>query len=490
MKKIISLFIVLVMAVSLLASCSQKEETKTESGKKDPSVPNAPVIEGDVFAERAAVADELPDTTFGGRQFRVVGHLKSDYYVSEEDINKGDLIKDAKHKRDTLVEERFDVDIVPTFSGTYTEVNEWVSKSVLSGIDEFDLLVNQAVDSGALVLKNLFLNWYDIPNVDFSKPWWAKSSSEDLTYDGKCVLAISDYNSSAMFCTRLMVFNKNLANAYDLGNLYEPVFDGKWTYEYLYDLVKDIYRDDDGSSDKSEGDFYGLIQGHWDLSTWMYGFDNPIVDKDEDGVPQIVLKSDKINNIVNSIYDLCYDTSGVFYDPEVGGGESLFLEKKSIFAFASINSLMGEGFRNFEDEYGVLPAPKWNESQKEYYTNVSGEHTVTAVPKTAKDLEFVGTIAEALAAETYKQVTPTYYEIALKTRYLRDNESKKVLDLIIDGRRYDFGYIYNGWKATLAGSLERLMEEGGTNFESFYQKNYPNSRLQYKAVLKAFDRLG
>ncbi len=493
MKRIISLLLVLIMLVSAfaLASCSDQEEEKNPTPNKDytDNGGNAAIMEGDIFAERAAVDDELPEADYDGREFRVVGYSRGEYYVAEEDRNKGDLIKDAKHKRNTLVEERYDVKITPTYWGTYMEVNDWVSKSVLSGVDEFDLLINHSVDSGALVLKNLFLNWYDIPHIDFSKPWWAKSTSEDLTYDGKCILAVSDLNTQAIGCTMIMVFNKNLANAYDLGNIYDVVFEGDWTYDYFYELIKDIYRDDDGSGDRTIGDFYGFATGLYSINNFLYGFDHPIVDKDDDGVPQIVLKSDRINNIISTMYDFCYNTQGSYYDP-VEQNVNNFIEGKSIFAISSLGGLLGEGMRNFEDEYGVLPFPKWNENQKEYYTTVSGDLTVSAVPKTVKDTEFVGLITEALSAESYKHVTPTYYEIALKTRYLRDNESKKVLDILLDGRIYDFGYIYNGWKATLADPISKLMRDGASNFESFYQKNYPASRLQYKDVLKAFNRLG
>ena len=48
------------------------------------------------------------------------------------------------------------------YTGTYMEVSDWVSKTVLSGTDEFDLLMGMLIDTGNLVKKNLFLNWYDI----------------------------------------------------------------------------------------------------------------------------------------------------------------------------------------------------------------------------------------------------------------------------------------------------------------------------------------
>jgi hypothetical protein len=117
-----------------------------------------------------------------------------------------------------------------------------------------------------------------------------------------------------------------------------------------------------------------------------------------------------------------------------------------------------------------------------------GFHTVLAVPKTCKDTAYVGTIVEALSAETWKTVTPTFYEIALKTRYLRDAESKQVLDLVINGRTFDFGYIYDGFQG-FSFTLQRMMSAGNNNFESQYNKIFASARYRYKTVVKTFAKL-
>ena len=496
MKKIISLLLVFVMLLSsmslMLTSCGEEEK---KEDKKDESVTtNTPTEEGDIFAERAAVADGLGEYDFGGRKFRIVGHRSDEYFINEEDRNKGNLIADAKYARNKTVEDRFNVEIEVAYKAAYTDVTAWVAKTVMSGADEFDLFCSHSASAGSVVLKNVFLNWYDIPNVDFSKPWWSSSCTEELTYDGKCILAVSDFNYTAISGSYCMYFNKNLASAYDLGNLYNAVLDGKWTFDYFYNLIKDIYQDTDGSGDKSDGDFYGFAQGHWygcDIGPWPWAFNNPIMAKDADGIPTIAIKTDKINNIVNAIYDLCYNTQGVHYRPdnENPQGMTLFYNKQAIFSLASIGSPTGEKLRNFEDEYGMLPLPKWDENQKDYLTMASGEHTCLAVPKTVKDTEFVGTVIEALSAESYKQVITTLYEIALKTRYLRDDESKDVLDMVIDGRVYDFGYIYGGFEG-FGFMLGSLMSSHSNNFESYYARQYGNAKIHFKKIVKVFDKLG
>ena len=191
------------------------------------------------------------------------------------------------------------------------------------------------------------------------------------------------------------------------------------------------------------------------------------------------------------IYDLCNNTNGVYqkvgtlsqditWDP--------FTSRNAIIAMTTLSAPLSEGLRNFEDDYGLLPIPKFDENQKEYLSMSGGEHSVLAIPKTCKDTEFVGACIEALSAEAYKQVLPTFYEIALKTRYLRDNESKAVLDLILDGRVIDFGFIYGGFQG-FSDALGDVVQRGTSNFESYYQSRYPAARTHLKRIIKIFDKL-
>ncbi len=490
MKRFLSLLLAVLMVLSsatLLFSCDKDDENAKEKDNEEKVYD-----EQSLFYERSLVSDDLETVDYGGRQFRIVTHIPGEFYIEEEERNQGDLIKDAKFTRNETVEKRFNVELTLGYTGTYAEVSSYVSKTVLAGSDEFDLLLGMAVDTGSLVLKKLFLNWYDIENINFSKPWWASSNTDELTVDGVCPLAVSDFNFTSITSTYCMAFNKNLAASYEMGDLYKTVLDGKWTFDKLLELVKGIYVDD-GNDKRDSADFYGMAHGNGSqMNTYLWSFDNPVCTKDEEGIPQIAIKTDKINNIVTDLYDLIYNTGGVYYENDAVSGSSyptdMFLAKKSIFVPCQLGSFIGTGFRNFEDDYGVLPYPKYDENQAEYHTMADGYHTVLAVPKTVKDTAFVGAIVEALSAETWKTITPTFYEIALKTRYLRDSESKEIMDLIINGRTFDFGYIYDGWQG-FSFMLQTMIKNMNSNFESYYNTRFTSARYRYKSVVKAFAKI-
>jgi len=488
MKRFICILLASLMLLSsaaLLFSCGGEKETNTgtsgEVKKYD---------EDSLFYERSLVSDDLPEKDFKGRTLRIAALYPGEVYIAEDERNQGDLLKDAIFARNQAVENRFNAKIEVVYTGNYVEVADYASKTVLAGSDEFDLLVGQVLETAKTVGKNLYLNWYDIEHVNFDKPWWFSSMKEDLTYDGKAILAVSHLNTSAVSGAYCIYFNKALANSYEIGDLYSVVLDGKWTYDKLIECVKDIYVDD-GNDSRGEEDFYGLtITNSTSLHAWLPAFDNPICSMDGEGKPTITIKSDKIDKIVNNIYDMCYNTNGVWCDTYAAGGQStattLFYENRAIFTELALSAATTEKLRNFEDDYGILPMPKFDENQQKYKTMVGGHHTVLTIPKTCRDTEFVGIMVEALSAESWKTYTPTLYEIALKTRYLRDNESKDVLDIVVEGNTFDFGYVYN---VGFAYALEELVKQGSNNFQSYYTRQRANANYKLKQVLKAFSKL-
>ena len=90
------------------------------------------------------------------------------------------------------------------------------------------------------------------------------------------------------------------------------------------------------------------------------------------------------------------------------------------------------------------------------------------IPITVTDFERTGIIIEALSAESMYVLTPAYYEISLKTKYSRDNESQEMLDIIFASTVFDLGNIFDwGGVYSLPGTLT---ENSSTDFSSRYKK--------------------
>ncbi|MCR4906836.1 MAG: hypothetical protein K6A33_12230, partial [Clostridiales bacterium] len=150
------------------------------------------------------------------------------------------------------------------------------------------------------------------------------------------------------------------------------------------------------------------------------------------------------------------------------------------FALVDIN-----GMREAEFEFGILPYPLYDENQQEYNNLIStGLVSSVSVPVTCKDPELTGATLEAMAFGSTTTLTPAYYDNALKTRYVRDEESGDMLDIIFATRVYDLGFI-SDWGG--AGSLvTNLYYSKSTDLASSWQRIQKVAQKQLDKALEAF----
>ena len=112
-----------------------------------------------------------------------------------------------------------------------------------------------------------------------------------------------------------------------------------------------------------------------------------------------------------------------------------------------------------DQDFGIIPYPKFDEEQDQYYSRASF-YMPNVVPVTNSDLEMTGAVLEALNCAYANEVVPAYFEITLKTKYSRDTESEAMLDLVMENRVIDLG------DTTLCGIIR-----DGFMFELFRTKN-------------------
>lgn len=89
-----------------------------------------------------------------------------------------------------------------TYRG-WSDFTSTVSQAVLAGEDSFDLVVGAAYMLPSLAVDGLFVDWYDIPNVDFTNPWWSTDAIGELSIANHSYFAIGDFclsNIGIMMC--------------------------------------------------------------------------------------------------------------------------------------------------------------------------------------------------------------------------------------------------------------------------------------------------
>ncbi|MCL2519132.1 MAG: hypothetical protein FWF15_11265, partial [Oscillospiraceae bacterium] len=83
----------------------------------------------------------------------------------------------------------------------------------------------------------------------------------------------------------------------------------------------------------------------------------------------------------------------------------------------------------------------------------------------------------------YKQVVPALYDVAFKIKYARDDTSTEILDMILAGRYFDFGYVYDGWQG-VAFLIQQLLSVKKSDYMSLYTSVEAKARTRYEKVVE------
>jgi hypothetical protein len=130
-----------------------------------------------------------------------------------------------------------------------------------------------------------------------------------------------------------------------------------------------------------------------------------------------------------------------------------------------------------QDDYGVLPLPKFDEEQDDYYTTFDNTSSLIVVLSTCTATEKVGATLELMAAEAYKQVTPAYFEICLQGKYSDEPADAEMYDRIIKSFVYSFGFCYSTKSLEGIGSLFR-------DIDADIAQRYEQNKIKYQTSLE------
>ena len=481
-KEMTSMFILASLLISL-ASCGSSSDSGNDTTAANTS--------DDTTAEvTTALTDEVPKLDFGGREFRTIEQESTENSFYQEEAT-GEVVSDAIYNRNADMEERFNVKFTPTERKLSYEIRKLLEQSVLAGSDDYDLVFGQIFNTASLATNGILGDWNSVPYMDFDKPWYTKSI-QDASVGDNLYMIESDLCIMYTEQTWLLVYNKTKAAEHsDFPDLYKVVNDGKWTIDYMDKLIVDLYQDLNGNTLRDEGDIfgYGGAQDGCQLAACLYGCGARMIELDKDMKPVNSIATEKAIDALTKLSTLFNVNEGSVHqsDPAQAAAKSrraLFSNGIVIFSSLQVQDLLRDELRAFEDDYGVLPLPKYDEDQEEYYTLVDGGANIMVFPSNASEdkRELLGAVTEAMSAATYNDVTPKYCSIALEQKGARDDESMAMIRMILDSRVIDFGYLYDGFKGWTM-KLPAMVKDAGS-FSSQIESNKSAVIDYYTGVIK------
>jgi outer membrane lipoprotein-sorting protein len=461
-KRVSFLFVIFyVFTAVTMSSCAEGGN----SGEADPSESSAnenekgadEILSEVTETEDSKILSEAPVHDYGGAEYRILGKLAStsnhhwdaiDLYAEEE---IGDVIVDAVYRRNKAVEENFNVKISRKESATPSAD---LRTAVTAGTDEYDISYDGLAANRDLASGGFVLNLKSVPHIDLEKPWYDQNANAQLSIGGKLYTTFNDFTILDKEGTWVYLFNKKLVTDMNLDDPYQLVRAGKWTADKLFDMAREVSHDLDGDGVMGLHDRYGYMGEAFNMYAGIVSADVSIFVKDDADLPVYTGISERTVTAVAKLLQVFGDDSLSLIWENVGkkgftGTDAFpelldpaFMEGRILFNHAGMNRVTL--FRSMDVDFGIIPSPKLDERQENYYSTISPDNAVSfVIPKSAGNLEMVGAITDALCAESMYTLIPAYYETQLKTKLSRDEESHEMLDLIFENRRFDLGLIYD-----------------------------------------------
>ncbi len=504
-KKHLSLILSALMLASSAVSCS--ESKVQETSPEDTSAP----VSGETAAgtadplaeenENTKIQPDLPDVTFDGYTFRMIGKGTSLVHWQSKDLTAeeitGEPINDAVYNRNALVSERFDVNFKEFVVANLSAQQSEVAMSCQAGTDEYDMAAFQPEGAVASLISNGYvMNLHDIPYMDLTRPWYDQSCIEQMSVGGRLYCVMGSMLTMDDDATGAIFFNKQLADMNGLPDLYEMVDNGTWTIDKLTEFADLAKRDANGDGEMTAmEDVWGTISEYVTTFALISGSGKTMITKDDADLPvntssdeAYVSMYEKVLKIQNN-YDMTMyaENQTGFADVWADCIDATFQSDRALFNICWLNR--ASLFREMETDFGIVPMPKANEEQTGYYSFVQlACANSIAVPTTGRDFERTGVILEALSAESMYGLTEAYYEKTLKSKGSRDEESAAMLDLIFASRVFDLGFMYN-W-GTISSSVGSLVGTEGQDISGYASAMKKAAKAIDKAIKNAVKDLG
>lgn len=445
MKKTIC-FLLLCAMLCAAAGCASDSgsDTPDTTGNADATADTAPVE-----TETEKILPDLPERDFEGYTFRGMtkgtasSHWSSRDFYAEEIT--GEAINDAVYNRNATVGEKYNFKMEELGAESGDPVSD-ARKAVQAGENAFDvILAGNSINP--MITDGMLLDLNTMPYMDMTRPWYDQNANESLSIGHKLFVSCGELNIMDNDATWSILFNKAMAEDLGFDSFYDMVKAGTWTQDVLLSAMEAASIDLNGDGQRDAADQWGNVGEGFDVMGYMIGAGARCFTKDADDMPVFDALSERYvdayakASAINDNTDICLTIT------KAGGNwdvlDNVFTEGRCLFSYVGLNRVTL--FRDMEADFGILPTPKFDEAQEEYHNVVSTwGANFFAVPKTTEDMERTGIILEALSAESLYTLTPAYYDVTLKTKAARDEESSAMLDIIFASRVFELGNFY-GW---------------------------------------------
>ncbi len=459
-KKIASLALILFLLSGIvLTACGGGggEATKTQGG---PAVPTEEPV------DPAGVWDK-EIKNLQGHEFVFLVRDSTHWQLATmevyaEELN-GDKVNDAVYKRNALLAEKYNCTVSEQRSETpLTTCRE----PLMAGEYVWDVLYTSMQQIRSLSASNLMVDLNTLHELDLTKNWWDHNLINGMSLHDHIFYATGDGDNVDDRCSWVIYVNLDILEKNRQDNPYQLVYDGKWTINKMYEMGEACWADLNGDgvfeADGNGVDVAAYIGEKGNNLFHILACGERLSQRTDDGEFKLPA------TLTDNVLAIWAELKPLLTSPhrDVSDSGQRFRSEHAAFYGCNLGIILKWG--NAELNFGILPFPKRNEEQKDYYSVFSHSwYAAYGIPVTVANIEeykaagfesgaeMVGYFLDAYTYESTATVKVAFYDEVLRKQAVRDAESQDMLEFALVNKNYDPVAIYN------FGSIASVFADAG-----------------------------
>lgn len=483
MTRILALLLLLATVFTLFAACKNDDTTTEDTTEQETQ---ASVDDGVIPPSPVAAYD------YEGYTFRVYTHQKNDSAYGQWEFYSegynGERINDNVYERNLYIEDKYSINF--EFESCIAYAMDKVNLAMSAGEDAYDLVLPSVFKALEWAGNGYLTEVHTVPHLDLTDPWWDQSYLSASSVQGKNYSLIGSLNILAYDAAAAGFFNKNVMDKYGIENPYDLVNNGTWTMEKMFEIGKSVVGDVDGDGTMTEKDRYIMSVNSFASLTFSYGAGIQLSQKNSKDEPELLALDPMFVDYFQKMVESISKNPDVLYSEDYGTDRRItipqeaFEEDRIFFTDGTLLDAHIKGINGLN--YGLVPMPKATSEQKNYSSFIHyGNSSTTVIPRAAEDTERTGRILADIAYHSYYYLYPAYIEDTVKSRYAKDEEAAKNVDLIVNSICYDFANMMN---LALIEDLRGLMNSKNTDIASTFKSGQRTYQISLNRLISGIKR--
>lgn len=403
-------------------------------------------------------------------------------------------VSEAVKARNDLIEQNHGIKI--EIQAEKYPVDE-MKNLIAVGSADFDLVCESVDRMVQSITDNLF--WSIEPEkLSLNSSWWDRNAMDSISIAGKAYFLsgdalITDDDNTYLYLYNKEMYNNNTALT-SKGDIYQIVKDGGFTLDLFEEMAKEVSQADENGQWGTEATF-GNLSHAYGATVMVNGCNLAMAspDPDTEDFFQINVNSSQGQTVFGKVYEIMSDKhltqrAELIASPNTGGFgdlENMFVNKKGLFYNTTSSSISILKRLNLDFDFGVLPIPKFDESQERYCNTVNRyQSSVLGIPICCQNMDAAYVLLEALGYYG-AGVKKAYYEETLQLQTLA-GEDAEMLDLVYNNRFYDLGSFFEWGNGTMIGFYGSLINRNTNELTSSWESIESSVIQDMQATVQAY----